>query len=137
MKLEHIGIIVKDLEQAKQYYENHFGFKAISQIIDEPEQKVKIIFVETGSLGPSIELIQPVSEDSAVYIFLKKTGGRLHHLSYEVEDLDKAIEHFKNLKAVIVGKIYPGAGHNHRRVVWFYTVFKELIELIEEDKKDV
>ena len=137
MKLEHIGIIVKDLEAARQYYENHFGFKAVSQIIAEPEQKVRIIFVKTGSSGPSIELIQPVSEDSAVYNFLKKTGGGLHHLSYEVEDLDRAIEHFRNSKAVMVGRIYPGAGHNGRRVVWFYTSFKELIELIEEDKNDV
>jgi len=136
MKLEHIGIIVKDLETARQYYEKNFGFKNISQIIDEPEQKVKIIFINTGSCGPSIELIQPVSEDSAVYNFLKKTGGGLHHLSYEVENLDIAIEHFKNLKAVMVGRIYPGAGHNGRRVVWFYTSFKELIELIEEDKKN-
>ena len=64
--------------------ENQFGFKAKSQVIDEPEQKVKIIFIETGKTCPSIELIQPVSEDSSVYNFLKKTGGGLHHLSYEV-----------------------------------------------------
>lgn len=137
MKLEHIGIIVKDIQQARLYYENHFGFKSVSQIIDEPEQKVKIIFINTGSSGSSIELIQPVSEDSAVYNFLKKTGGGLHHLSYEVQDLDKSIEHFKNSKAVMVGRIYPGAAHNGRRVVWFYTASKELIELIEEGKKDV
>lgn len=133
--MEHIGIIVKDLEQAKEYYASHYGFKALSSIIDEPEQKVKIIFVETGQSGmPTIELIQPVTEDSAVFNFLKKTGGGLHHLSYEVEDLDNAIENFKSKKSIMVGRIYKGAGHKGRRVVWLYTNFKELIELIEAEK---
>lgn len=133
MKLDHIGVVVKDLEVAKQNYEKQYGFNPLSLIIDEPEQKVKILFIETGQDGsPSIELIQPVSEDSAVFHFLKKTGGGLHHLSYEVKNLDKAIEHFKSLKALMIGKVYPGAGHKGQRVVWFYTVMKELIELIEE-----
>lgn len=135
MKLDHIGIVVKDLEAAQQYYEKHYGFQPLSSVVDEPAQKVKIMFIETGPAGgPAIELIQPVSEDSAVFHFLNKTGGGLHHLSYEVKDLDKTIEHFKSLKALMIGKVYPGAGHKGQRVIWFYTVTKELIELIEENK---
>lgn len=135
MKLDHIGIVVKDIKEARGYYKNQFGFNALSEITDEPAQKVKVMFIEMGLSGfPAIELIQPEGEDSAVYNFLKKTGGGLHHLSYEVEDLDKAIEHFKNTKAFMVGKVYPGAGHKGRRVVWFYTKNKELVELIEREK---
>ncbi len=132
MKLDHIGMVVKDLEESRKYYETLFGFTEFSPVIDEPAQKVKLIFVKTGqSESSAIELIQPVSEDSAVYNFLKKTGGGLHHLAYEVQDLDKSIEHFKQEKALVIGNIYPGAGHKGRRVVWFYTRLKELIELIE------
>jgi len=135
MRIDHIGIVVKDLEGAKKYYQEHYNFKAISSVIDEPVQKVKIVFIEVSPSGfPTIELIQPVSEGSAVYNFLQKNGGGLHHLSYEVKDLDKAIEHFKNKRALMVGKVYSGAGHNGRRVVWFYTSSRELIELIEGKK---
>ncbi|MCK5013464.1 MAG: VOC family protein [Candidatus Omnitrophica bacterium] len=137
MRLEHIGVIVKDLEESRKYYQDYFGFNEFSSVIDEPEQKVKIIFVRTSQPGSvDIELIQPMSEDSSVYNFLKKTGGGIHHLSYEVEDLDESIEHFKNMKALPVGTIYPGAGHNGRRVIWFYTRSRELIELIERTKED-
>lgn len=138
MKLDHIGVVVKDLEVAKDYYKNNLGFNSFSTLIDEPAQKVKIIFVKVGPVGsPNVELIQPVTEDSAVFNFLKKTGGGLHHLSYEVENLDVAIDHFKSKKALMVGQIYPGAGHKDQRVVWFYTSAKELIELIEGRKASV
>ena len=134
MKLDHIGVVVKDMEASKKSYQGLFGFNEFSATIDEPEQKVKIIFIRRQPASADIELIQPVSEDSAVYNFLKKTGGGLHHLAYEVDDLDKSIEHFKSQKALIIGNIYPGAGHYRRRVIWFYTRLKELIELIEREK---
>lgn len=138
MKLDHIGIIVKDIDESKRYYKELYGFESISEVIDEPIQKVKICFIGIGHTGlPSIELISPVTEDSTVYNFLKKTGGGLHHLSYEVDDLDKVIEHFKSKRALPIGKIYPGAGHKGRRVMWFYTSAKELVELIERKKDEV
>jgi methylmalonyl-CoA/ethylmalonyl-CoA epimerase len=135
MKLDHIGVVVKDIEAAQRYYKGQFGFEALSPVLDEPVQKVKIVFIELG-LGqfPAIELIQPDGESSPVFNFLKKTGGGLHHLSYEVEDLDRAIEDFKKRRSLMVGKIYPGAGHKGRRVAWFYTGNKELVELIEGER---
>ncbi len=136
MKLDHIGVVVKNLEESKKYYEDLYGFKHCSDIIHEPEQNVKLVFIRMGrpDAKNNVELIQPLGEDSAVYNFLNKTGGGIHHISYEVENLDEAIEHFKNMKALPIGKVYPGAGHNGQRVIWFYTRLKELIELIERKK---
>lgn len=134
MRLDHIGVVVKDLEESKKYYQDHFGFQEFSPTIDEPQQKVKIVFIRRQPASADIELIQPDGEDSAVYNFLKKTGGGLHHLAYEVEDFDQSMGHFKNMKALIVGNIYAGAGHGRRRVVWFYTRSRELVELIETEK---
>jgi methylmalonyl-CoA/ethylmalonyl-CoA epimerase len=135
MKLDHVGIIVSDLEESIRYYKELYQFSEITDVIDEPEQNVRIAFIKTGKSGEAmIELIQPVNEQSSVYNFLKKTGGGVHHMSYEVEDLDRSIEHFKTMKALPIGRIYPGAGHQGRRVVWFYTRLKELVELIERVK---
>jgi len=135
MKLDHIGIVVKDLEEAKNYYKNHYDFDDCSSIIDETTQNVKIIFIKVGFPElPVIEIIQPINEKSPIYNFLKKTGGGLHHMAYEVENLDKSISHFKNLKSITIGDIYSSAGHEGRRVIWFYTIFNEMIELIEQKK---
>ncbi len=132
MRLDHIGVVVGDLGASGKYYQDLWGVHEFSPTIDEPQQKVKIMFARMReSLSPAIELIQPIDENSAVYNFLKKTGGGLHHICYEVDDLDKSIEHFKRQKALVIGNIYPGAGHQGRRVIWFYTRLKELIELIE------
>ena len=132
MRLDHIGVVVSNLADSRQYYQDLYGYKEFSDFIDEPEQNVKIIFARAQEAGgPDIELIQPVGENSAVYNFLKKTGGGVHHVCYIVDNLDESIRHFKNMKALPIGNIYPGAGHKGRRVVWFYSKLKELIELIE------
>ena len=137
MRLDHIGVVVKDLGESKKYYQDYFGFNEFSPVIDEPEQKVKIVFVRADRPGTTdIELIEPQNEESAVYNFFKKTGGGIHHLAYEVDDLDASIGHFKSRKALPVGRIYPGAGHRGRRVIWFYTRSRELVELIERAKEN-
>ena len=64
MRLDHIGMVVSDLEAFKKYYQDLFGFNGFSPVIDEPEQKVRIIFVKTGNPGSAdIELIQPIGEN--------------------------------------------------------------------------
>lgn len=132
MRLDHIGVVVSSLEDSKKYYQDLYGYKEFSPVIDEPEQNVKIVFARSAIAGGAdIELIEPIGEHSAVYGFLKKTGGGVHHLCYEVDNLDESIKHFKDVKALPIGKIYPGAGHKGRRVIWFYSKLKELIELIE------
>lgn len=133
MKLDHIGIVVKDLDHSREYYEKTYGFKHLSEIIHEPNQKVDLVFIETGHGGmPTIELITPSEVSSPVTGFLEKTGGGLHHLAYEVPDIEQAIEHFRSLRSLMLGSIVPGAGHHNTRTAWLYTSEKNLIELIEE-----
>ena len=95
--------------------------------------KLKIIFLDIGyGVMPMIELITPSSKNSKISAFLEKTGGGIHHLAYEVPDIDKSIEHFKSLGSLIIGNVVPGAGHNNTPTVWLYTPEKSLIELIQQ-----
>ncbi len=136
MKLDHIGIVVKDLKHSKEYYKKTYGLKHQSEIIHEPSQKVDLVFLETGhGAMPTIELITPAEESSPVTKFLEKTGGGLHHLAYEVTDIEQAMEHFRSLRSLILGDIVPGAGHHNTRTVWLYTSEKNLVELIEEQRE--
>ena len=132
MKLDHIGIVVKDIEHSKEHYRNTYGCEPLSDVIYEPAHKVNVLFLDVGyGSTPMIELITPIEEKSQVSNFLDKTGGGIHHLAYEVADIDEAIKHFKSLKGMILGGIVPGAGHDNTRTVWLYTTEKNLVELIE------
>ena len=131
--LDHIGVVVKNISDAKDYYIRTYGCKVLTDIINEPAHNVDIMFLSMGHGSmPMFELIQPVNDKSKVSGFLKKTGGGIHHLAYEVANIDIAIEHFKSLKSMILGDIVPGAGHNNTRTVWLYTHERNLVELIEE-----
>ena len=95
-KLDHIGVVVKDIKKSYDYYGQTFGFKKITKIIYEPAHKVKILFLNIGS-GPMpvLELVMPTSKKSKVYNFLKNKGEGFHHYAYEVNKIYKAIDFLK------------------------------------------
>lgn len=133
LKLDHIGIVVENIENSMEYYRKTYGCEPLSSIVDEPAHGVRVMFLDVGHGSmPMIELIMPASDKSKVSGFLKKTGGGIHHLAYEVSDIEEAIKHFKSLSAMILGSIVPGAGHGNARTVWLYTSQKNLVELIEQ-----
>ena len=137
LRLDHIGIVVKDIEMACQDYQRIHGLKQKTEKIHEPAHNVEVMFFETGhGAMPMIELIMPLSESSKVSGFLKKTGGGIHHLAYEVDHIYDAIEHYKSLRSIILGDVVPGAGHSNVPTVWIYTPDKSLIELIEKGHHD-
>ncbi len=90
--IEHIGIAVKSIEQAKKYYENILGLKcyAIEEVAD---QKVKTAFFKIGQ--SKIELLEPLSEDSPVAKFIAKRGQGIHHIAFCTDNTNKTIEEAK------------------------------------------
>ena len=135
MKLHHIGIVVGNLEDAVNYYKNTFGLKAIGEPVVDPIQKVEVVFIETGfGQDLTIELIKPLNVDSPVHTFLQKGGG-VHHLSYEVENIHETAEDLKKKGALIISDFAPGKGHDDRLTLWVYTSEKELVELVEKEKR--
>lgn len=135
MKLHHIGKVVKDLSEARASYASLFGLKALGDPVIDPLQKVAVQFLafESGS-SPVIELVSPISKESPVSKFLEKGGG-LHHFCFEVDDIMKSIEELRGKGALVLGNPEPGKGHGDRMTAWIYTPTKELIELVEAEKK--
>ena len=132
MKLHHIGKVVKDLEEAKRYYKETFGLDSIGEAVIDPIQKVEVLLIDTGyGEDVTIELICPTGEDSPIYKFLKKSGEGLHHLSYQVEDIQKSIKELREKGALILGDVVPSKRHENPSV-WLYTRTRELVELIEQ-----
>ncbi|BCR03052.1 methylmalonyl-CoA epimerase [Desulfuromonas versatilis] len=91
-KINHIGIAVKSLETALPLYRDVFGmtFEGTEEVA---EQKVRVAFLAIGE--SRIELLEPTSADSPVAKFLEKNGEGIHHLAYQVEDLERALEQLK------------------------------------------
>ena len=131
MKLHHIGKVVKDLDEAVAYYKETFGLEAVGERVVDPIQQVEVVLIDIGfGAKATIELIRPMGEKSPVARFLNKTGGGLHHLSFEVPDIGKAITDLESKGAKALGNVVPSAAHKSASV-WLYTASRELIELIE------
>ncbi|MFA5308739.1 MAG: VOC family protein [Dehalococcoidales bacterium] len=90
-KIDHIGIVVKDLEQAAKTYTELFGFKVVEKM-DGPGGEFKNVMMAAGDIR--IEIFQPLKEGSFSR-FLEEKGGGLHHVSFLTDDIVKEIKALK------------------------------------------
>ncbi len=91
-KINHIGIAVKNLENSIPLYRDQLGmeFEGTEEVA---EQKVRVAFLKIGE--SRIELLEPTSPDSPVAKFLEKNGEGIHHLAYEVADIEQTLAELK------------------------------------------
>ena len=92
-QVEHIGIAVHDTQSATSLYEKLLNCKPYKTEEVESEN-VKTIFFQTGET--KIELLGATSEDSPIRKFLDKKGEGMHHVAFEVEDIQQEINRLKN-----------------------------------------
>jgi methylmalonyl-CoA/ethylmalonyl-CoA epimerase len=89
MKVNHIAIVVQDVETALTFWRDALGLPLERTERNEGEA-VEIAFLPVGD--SEIELIAPTTEDSGVAKYLTRTGGGLHHICLEVEDIEAAMQ---------------------------------------------
>ena len=89
-KLDHVGIVVSSLDESIPVYENILGVKPVS-IKEVPTQNVRAAFFEVGN-GVVVELIEPTVPDSGVARFLEKHGQGVHHICFEVDNVDEQLQ---------------------------------------------
>ena len=87
-KINHIGIAVKSLEEIIPFYRDNLGMD-LAGVEEVAEQKVRVAMLQIGE--SKIELLEPTSADSPVAKFMEKNGPGIHHLAYEVVDIEAAI----------------------------------------------
>jgi len=80
-KVDHIGVAVHSIAEARVFYEQGLGL-VMSPVEDLPAQKVRVAFFQVGEV--KVELLEPMAADAAVAKFLEKNGAGLHHVCYEV-----------------------------------------------------
>ncbi len=133
-RLHHIAFVVPSIPEAAEGLARSLNGVWDERIVHVPEQTVWVSFVRRPSPDePWLELVQPVDTKSRVAAFLKRGGG-LHHLCYEVEDLQAEVENARPLGSIVIQKPAPAAFFGGRRVAWAYTRDHLLLEFLERQK---
>ncbi len=83
--LDHIGIAVKNLDEAVKFYRDVLGLELV-KIEEVPEEKVRIAMFKVGA--SYIELLEAMDENSAIAKFIEKRGEGIHHIAIRVDDVD-------------------------------------------------
>lgn len=108
-KINHIGIAVNNLEAAIPFYRDQLGMNYEGSEVVE-EQMVRVAFLQVGE--SRIELLEPTSDDSPVAKFLAKKGEGIHHIAYEVEDVEKAIAAMQEKDVRLIDQTPRRGAHN-------------------------
>lgn len=117
-KLNHVAIAVNDLEAATAIYRDTLG-AVVSDATNLPEHGVTTVFVELPNT--KIELLKPLGKDSPIQRFLEKNpAGGIHHLCYEVDDIDVAIAKMTSQGARVLGDGKPKTGAHGKPVVFLH-----------------
>jgi len=110
-KINHIGIAVKSLDDSIPFYRDNLGM-AFAGIEEVAEQKVRVAMLEVGE--SKIELLEPTSDDSPVAKFIEKNGTGVHHIAYEVADIEAAIVTLRGDGARMVDETPRNGAHGTR-----------------------
>jgi methylmalonyl-CoA/ethylmalonyl-CoA epimerase len=133
MKLDHIAIAVRSINDSLKFYKDALGLelKGTETVEDEG---VHVALIPVGE--PRIELLEPISEDTAVGRFIAKRGEGLHHICYEVENLEAKIEAMK-AQGVKFLEGYPRRGAEGKLVAFLHPSSANgvLVELSENVKE--
>jgi methylmalonyl-CoA/ethylmalonyl-CoA epimerase len=92
-RLDHVAILVPDLDQALVFWQNHLGL-SLDHVETISSMAVKIAFLPLGD--SKIELVQPTTEDSGLAKYLSKRGPGLHHICIETDDISGKLAELKD-----------------------------------------
>lgn len=92
LKVDHIGIAVKDMAEAKKFYTETLGMTALGEEVVE-QQKVKVCFIPSGD--SEVELLESTSPDGPIAKFIEKNGEGIQHIALRVDNIENALADLK------------------------------------------
>lgn len=128
--MDHVGIAVKNLDEAISVYRDLLGFK-IEGVHVLAERKVKVAFVSTGG-GSKIELLEPLDTESTIAKFIEARGEGIHHIAVKVKGIETVLEEFKRKGIVLIDE-KPKAGAEGSKIAFVHPKSTRgvLLELVE------
>lgn len=89
-RIDHIAIVVQDLDAALRVYRDVLGLP-LERVEEIPAEKVKVAFLPLPEGDGEVELVQPTANDTGIARFLAKRGEGMHHICFEVDDIQAAM----------------------------------------------
>ena len=92
MKINHLGIATKGIDEALKFWSDALGLENVHTEVVK-DQKVRVAMLPIGE--SRVELLEPTSDDSPISKFLEKRGGGIHHIAVEVDDIEASLAKLK------------------------------------------
>lgn len=132
MKIDHLGIATKSIDEALKFWQDALGLENVHTEIVE-DQKVRVAMLPIGE--SRIELLEPTSADSPISKFLEKRGGGIHHIAVEVENIEESLAKLKAQGMRLIDE-KPRIGAEDCLVAFVHPASANgvLLELVQEKK---
>ncbi|MQA81874.1 MAG: methylmalonyl-CoA epimerase [Streptosporangiales bacterium] len=88
-RIDHVGIAVRDLDEAKDFYARTFGMRVVHEETNE-DQGVREVMLAVGDGETQVQLLAPLTPESTIARFLDRSGPGMQQLAYAVDDIDEA-----------------------------------------------
>jgi methylmalonyl-CoA/ethylmalonyl-CoA epimerase len=132
-RLHHIGYVVRDIQQAAPEFVKSMGSSWDGRIIADPIQGVRVSFLTQGCQYTQIELLESDSPTAPIAKFLREKGQGLHHLCFEVDDLEASVKELRATGGLLAKPPKPAVAFGGRRIAWLINSQRLLLELLESE----
>ncbi|SHH14895.1 methylmalonyl-CoA epimerase [Thermosipho atlanticus] len=133
IKIDHIGIVVRDAKERLKLYRDFLGLK-VEKIEELPERGLKVYFIQIGETR--FELLEPLSESSEITKFLETRGEGIHHIAVNITNIEEAVKLAKENGFKPLSE-EPKKGAGGTKVLFLHpkTTGGVLLELVEGEHK--
>jgi methylmalonyl-CoA/ethylmalonyl-CoA epimerase len=133
MVIDHIGVVVRCLEDGIEQWVSLFGYAKASEVVLNTRQKVRVIFMSKAD-SLTVKLIEPADPTSPVSAFARRGGG-LHHLCFKCDNLVSTVPLLQQKGAVLMVRPEPGEAFGNHLIAFLMATNNLNLELIDTDYK--
>ena len=131
-RIDHIGVAVQSIDDALRLYEQAYAMTLVHREVVE-EQGVEAVLLDVGE--NHVELLQPLGPDTPVGRYLERRGAGIHHVAYQVQDIEAALERLRSAGIELIDQS-PRTGIRGSRVAFCHPrstggVLTEIVEPAE------
>lgn len=131
-RIDHVAIVVDDIESALEFWRDSFGLELL-HVEDVPDQESVVAFLQTGE--GEVELVKPTSGDSGISRYLRKRGPGVHHICFEVDDIEATLRMLQEKGIRLINET-PQIGTGGKKIAFIHPQSTQgvLIELYQLTK---
>jgi methylmalonyl-CoA/ethylmalonyl-CoA epimerase len=133
MTIDHICFAVKDIEEGISYWINVFGYRKMTEIIENSLQQVKVVFLCKNE-SIDVKLIMPLESNQSLVKFVNHGGG-FHHICFKCSDINEQMKELAEKGLMVLVPPQPGEAFNNHNIAFLLAKYRLEIELIDTHEK--